>query len=130
MSTKKVLPTEKELEILKIIWAEGPCTVRFVNDQLNREKKVGYTTTLKLMQIMVDKNILKRDEEQRSHVYKALHKEKETIGRMMNRFLEKVFSGSTPSFVMQALGSRKTTKKEIDEIKAFLDKLEREGRVE
>jgi predicted transcriptional regulator len=117
-------PTESELEILQVLWRHGPSTVRFVNDKLNEKKTVGYTTTLKLMQLMFEKNILKRDEKKRSHLYRPAVKEKETQRLLLDRFLETAFGGSAMKLVMQALGSRETSKEEISRIREFLDNLE------
>ena len=117
-------PTEAELEILQILWKHGPCTVRFVNDQLNEKKTVGYTTTLKIMQIMFEKNLLKRDEKARSHLYRAAVKEKDTQRLLLDRFLETAFGGSAVKLVMQALGNHKASKEEIARIRELLDNLE------
>lgn len=120
-------PTEAELEILQILWKHGPCTVRFVNDQLNQKKTVGYTTTLKIMQIMFEKKLLERDESTRSHLYRAVVKEKETQGLLLDRFLDTAFGGSALKLVMQALGNHKASKEEISQIRDLLDNLEGEG---
>ena len=117
-------PTEAELEILQILWDSGPTTVRFVNDQLNLKKEVGYTTTLKIMQIMTEKNLLARDEENKSHIYSAVYKKDETQKVLLDKFLESTFGGSASKLVLQALGNRKTSKKEIEEIRKFLDEIE------
>lgn len=117
-------PTEAELEILQILWKHGPCTVRFVNDQLNEKKTVGYTTTLKIMQIMFEKDLLKRDEKARSHLYRAAVKEKDTQRLLLDRFLETAFGGSAVKLVMQALGNHKASKEEIARIRELLDNLE------
>jgi predicted transcriptional regulator len=119
-------PTEAELEILQILWQHGPCTVRFVNDKLNEKKSVGYTTTLKIMQLMFEKKLLKRDEKTRSHLYRAAAKEKETQGLLLDRFLETAFAGSALKLVMQALGNHKASKEEISQIRELLDNLEGE----
>jgi len=117
-------PTEAELEILQILWDSGPTTVRFVNDKLNLKKEVGYTTTLKIMQIMTEKNLLARDEENKSHIYSAVYKKDETQKVLLDKFLESTFGGSASKLVLQALGNRKTSKKEIEEIRKFLDEIE------
>lgn len=119
-------PTEAELEILQILWKHGPCTVRFANDKLNQKKTVGYTTTLKIMQLMFEKKLLKRDETTRSHLYSAAVKEKETQGVLLDRFLETAFGGSALKLVMQALGNHKASKEEISQIRELLDNLEGE----
>jgi predicted transcriptional regulator len=118
-------PTEAELEILGILWEHGPSTVRYVNDKLNEKKNVGYTTTLKMMQIMYEKKILKRDEKKRSHLYKTSLKEQETQKILLKNIMEKAFGGSAMKLVMQALGSHKASKQEIYQIRELLDKIER-----
>ncbi|MGA8263212.1 MAG: BlaI/MecI/CopY family transcriptional regulator [Ignavibacteriaceae bacterium] len=117
-------PTKAELEILQILWGSGPSTVRFINDKMNQKKDVGYTTTLKIMQIMVEKNLLTRDEKNKSHIYSAVYKRDETQKVLLDKFLESAFGGSASRLVMQALGNRKTSKREIEEIRNFLDKIE------
>ena len=117
-------PTEAELEILQILWKHGPCTVRFVNDQMNRKRTVGYTTTLKIMQLMFEKKLLERDETARSHLYRAVIKENETQGLLLDRFLETAFGGSALKLVMQALGNHKASKEEISQIRDLLDNME------
>ncbi|MGD2091134.1 MAG: BlaI/MecI/CopY family transcriptional regulator [Candidatus Aminicenantes bacterium] len=117
-------PTEAELEILQILWKHGPCTVRFVNDQLNQQRTVGYTTTLKIMQLMFEKKLVKRDESTRSHLYRSVVKEKETQGLLLDRFLETAFGGSALKLVMQALGNHKASTEEISQIRDLLDNLE------
>lgn len=118
-------PTEAELEILQVLWKNGPSTVRTINDKLNEKKEVGYTTTLKIMQIMTEKNLVKRNEENKSHIYKAAYKENETQKVLLDRFLETAFGGSASKLIMQALGNRHATKEEIEEIRRFLDEIER-----
>ena len=120
-------PTEAELEILQVLWKHGPATVRFVNDKLNEKKEVGYTTTLKIMQIMYDKNILKRDDSKRSHLYSPAVKEAETQSLLLDKFLQTAFAGSAAKLVMQALGNHRASKEEISRIREFLDNLESKG---
>jgi len=117
-------PTESELEILSILWNKGPSTVREVNDEMNRNKIVGYTTTLKLMQIMTEKGIVERIMDGRMHVYHALAKQEEAQVRMLDRLLETAFGGSASKLVMQALGNHKTSGEELREIKELIQKLE------
>jgi predicted transcriptional regulator len=119
-------PTESELEILQVLWQNGPSTVRFVNDTLNRKKKVGYTTTLKLMQIMVEKGILQRDGDKRPHLYRPALEENKTQEVLLERFLDTAFGGSAMKLVMQALGNRRTSKDELTQIRRFLDNLDGE----
>lgn len=97
-------PTESELEILQILWANGPCPVRFVNEQLNKKREVGYTTTLKLMQIMVDKGLARRNTDNRSHIYEANVAEGETQKRLLDELVDAAFRGSALKLVVQALG--------------------------
>ena len=117
-------PTESELEILQVLWQHGPNTVRFVHEELSKAKEVGYTTTLKLMQIMADKDMLHVDKTNRSHVYYAALEEEQTQKQLLDRFLDAAFRGSASKLVMQALGNSKTSKAELDEIRNLLDKLE------
>lgn len=121
---EKCKPTESELEILSLLWENGSSTVKEINDFLNEKKEVGYTTTLKIMQIMFDKNILKREKLGRSHIYDAAIKKNDTRGILLEKFLKTTFSGSASKLVMQAIGRENTTQKEIDEIKTFLEMLE------
>lgn len=123
---KKNKPTEAELEILQILWDAGPSTVRLVNEILNKKKKVGYTTTLKIMQIMTEKELVRRDVEARTHIYEAVLEREQTQGILLDRFLSKTFSGSTHMMVMQALGNHRTTQEELEQIKELIDKLEQQ----
>jgi BlaI family penicillinase repressor len=124
MNQKAVKPTDAELEILEILWRKGPCTVRFVNSELNSKRRVGYTTTLKMMQIMLDKGILSRNQEKRSHLYSALLDEKDTQNLLLNRLVKSAFGGSALKLVVSALGNGKTSKTELAKIKKFIDEIE------
>lgn len=117
-------PTEAELEILQVLWQHGPSTVRFVNEQLSQHKEIGYTTTLKLMQIMAEKQLVLRDEQNRTHIYEAGVTEEATQQHLLNRFMDATFRGSAMKLVMQALGNRKTSKEELSQIRNFLDRME------
>lgn len=117
-------PTESELEILKVLWSEGPSTVRDVNNALNTIREIGYTTTLKIMQIMTQKGSVKRDESSRTHVYSAAVKEAEIKDAMIDRLMDTAFSGSASQLVMQALGRGKTSPQELEKIKALIEKME------
>ena len=128
MSVKTLRPTAAELEILNVIWTHGPSTVRFVNDQLNLGKDTGYTTTLKIMQIMAEKGLLKRDESQRSHLYGAAAPQAQVQKQLLDRLLEQAFGGSALKLVMQALGGHKATPEEISRIRELLDAMEGGGR--
>jgi len=122
---KKIEPTRSELEILQVVWKHGPSTVRFVNDQLNEQKRaVQYTSTLKLMQIMAEKGILKRDESNMKHIYSAAVEEKKFKGYLLERFVDSLYDGSATSLMMQLLGNKKTSKEELDQIRDLLDKLD------
>ena len=134
MSNKKLIkPTEAELEILQVLWEHGPSTVRFVNDQLNEkrdrnQKEIGYTTTLKLMQLMVsEKGLANRNEENRTHIYEASVNEEEAQRDLLQNFVDKTFRGSATKMVMQALGGHDTSKEELDEIKALIAKIEKKN---
>ena len=117
-------PTDSELEILQILWEHGPVSVRFVHEIVAKEKAVGYTTTLKLMQIMADKGIVTRDTSSRTHIYKAAINENQTQQQLLERFVAGTFRGSAMKMVLSALGSNKTSKEELAEIKAFIKKIE------
>lgn len=124
-SHKQAEPTKSELEILQVLWQHGPSTVRFVNDQLNEQKRaVQYTSTLKLMQIMVEKEMLNRDESSMKHVYSAALEEQKTKSFLLDRFVESMYNGSAASLMMQLLGNKKTSKKELQAIKDLLNKME------
>lgn len=122
-----IKPTASELEILQILWEYGPSTVKFVNDQLSKKKEVGYTTTLKIMQIMNEKKILEREKSGRSHIYKPVSQKDETQNLLLEKVLETAFGGSASKLVMQALGRTNTSKEEIEEIKKYLEKVERDN---
>lgn len=118
-------PTRSELEILQVLWQHGPSTVRLVNDKLNEQKReVQYTSTLKLMQIMAEKGLLTRDESQMKHVYHAAEDESKTKGFLLDRFVDTMYNGSASSLLMQLLGNKKTSKKELAAIKELLKKLD------
>jgi len=118
-------PTDAELEILQVLWENGPSPVRFVNDKLSERRDVGYTTTLKLMQIMHDKGLVARNTDARSHIYEAALGRDETQRTLLGTFVDNVFSGSAASLVMQALGHHKASKAELDQIKALIEKMEK-----
>ncbi|MFC2134217.1 BlaI/MecI/CopY family transcriptional regulator [Bacteroidota bacterium] len=118
-------PTETELEILQILWKEGPSSVRTVNDKLNEKKPVGYTTSLKMMQIMFEKGLLERFKENRGHTYKPVFNQDETQSLLLDKILETAFGGSAMKLVMQALGDHNPSKDEVEKIRDLLDKIER-----
>ena len=117
-------PTDKELAILGILWENGPSTVRQVNEHMNEQQKTGYTTTLKLMQIMTEKGLLVRDDSQFQHIYKPADSEEKTQKQLVGELLEKVFSGSAEKLVMRALSAKKVSAKELAKIKKVLEKIE------
>ena len=119
-------PTAGELEILRALWRLGPSTVRDVHEAL-RERRVGYTTVLKLLQIMTEKGLVKRDESQRAHVYEARVPQEQTETQLVRDLVDRAFGGSPGRLVMQALSSRKATPEERDRIRKLLDELEGEG---
>jgi len=119
-------PTRSELEILQVLWQYGPSTVRFVNDDLNKQKReVQYTSTLKLMQIMAEKGLLKRNESQMKHVYSAAEEEGKTKEVLLERFVNTMYNGSASDLLMQLLGNKKTSQKEINAIKDLIKKLDK-----
>ncbi len=119
-------PTDAELEILQVLWENGPSSVRFVNDELAEKREVGYTTTLKLMQIMFEKGLVSRNTDARSHIYEAAIERDATQRSLLGTFVDNVFSGSAMNLVMQALGDHKASKDELDQIKALIQKMENE----
>lgn len=116
-----IKPTESELEILQILWTNGPSTVRAVHDQLALVKDTGYTTTLKLMQIMLEKQLVGRDGSGKTHIYTPLVNKEQAQGQMLQRMIETMFNGSAMKMVMQALGNHKASKAELDMIRTYLD---------
>lgn len=117
-------PTDSELEILNVLWQCGPSTVRFVNEQLNKEKQTGYTTTLKIMQIMNEKGLVTRDEELRSHVYHSKLVKQDTQKKLINKLLSSAFGGSASKMIMETLGNHQTTPEELEKIKELISELE------
>jgi predicted transcriptional regulator len=122
-------PTESELAILQQLWSHGPATVREINERLNErsDKATGYTTTLKLMQLMAEKGLVTRDESQRSHVYTAAVAQEKTQKSLLGKFLDNTFGGSRSELVLRALGDGEATADELAAIKRLIDQLEKEG---
>jgi BlaI family penicillinase repressor len=118
-------PTRAELEILQVLWEFGPSTVRFVNDKLNEQRDVNYTSTLKQMQIMVEKGIFKRDESQMKHIYIPVEAEQKTKDQLLSRFVNTLYKGSASNLVMQVLGNADTSKEDLESIKELLKKLDK-----
>jgi predicted transcriptional regulator len=117
-------PTAAELEILQVLWKYKSATVRFVHDKINQKKNVGYTTTLKIMQNMANKKMVRREQNGRSHVYIPLLKKEQTQGLLLDKFLDSAFGGSASTLVMQVLGNHRTSEEELTQIKKLIQKLE------
>jgi predicted transcriptional regulator len=117
-------PTASELEILRVLWARGPSTVREVYEALREQKSLGYTTVLKLLQIMTAKGTVRRNEEQRAHVYEACQPAEETKRQLVGDVLHRVFEDSASELMIHALEGRRTSKKELDELRRLLDEYE------
>ena len=124
--TKVIKPTESELEILQILWTKGLATVREVHEDLAQIKDVGYTTTLKLMQIMNEKGLVKRDDSMRTHVYQAAVNKERTQKHLLNKMIDSLFGGSPTQLVIQALGESKASPEEIEKIQALLNDLKKQ----
>lgn len=123
--SKLLKPTESELEILSILWEKGTATVREVHEVVNKTKDVGYTTTLKLMQIMNEKGLVTRNETAKTHIYiPSLQKEK-AQEQILGKMIQTLFSGSTSQLVLQALGNHQPSEQDLNEIKSMIEKLER-----
>lgn len=117
-------PTEAELEILSLLWELKEASVRQIHERLAETKDTGYTTTLKIMQIMHAKGMVSRDEENRSHIYRPATNQKETQKSLLKNLVTTAFGGSAQRLVMQALGQENPSKEDLNEIRAFLDQLE------
>lgn len=117
-------PTDAELEILRVLWAQGPSTVRAIHEVLAAKRGVGYTTVLKLLQIMTEKGLVARDEAAKSHVYRAREREEVTQKQLVRDLLSRAFGGSSGQLVLQALSTKKATPQELAEIRRMLDELE------
>ena len=117
-------PTDSELEVLALIWQQGALTVRQIHDQIKRTRNIGYTTTLKIMQIMHDKNILQRDTQFKTHIYNTLVSQEDAQVQLLDKLLKSVFSGSAKNLVMKTLGNHKSSPEELEEIKRMIEKLE------
>ncbi|HVX49501.1 MAG TPA: BlaI/MecI/CopY family transcriptional regulator [Chitinophagaceae bacterium] len=122
---RETTPTKGEMEVLQVLWKHGPSTVRFVHDTLNehKEEAIQYTSTLKLMQVMTEKGMLERDETNMKHIYKPALEEDRTKGAMLERFVDNMYNGSVSSMMMALLGNDKTSKEELEKIKALLNNL-------
>jgi len=121
---KRPGPTDRELAILSVLWQRGPSTVRAVHEALQGDSETGYTTTLKLMQIMAEKGLLSREDAGRSHIYTPAISQERTQKQVVGEMLEKVFAGSAEKLVMRALSAKKVSAQELKRIRAMLDKIE------
>ena len=124
MSTiKYIKPTESELEILQVLWSRGLASVREVHEELSKTKEAGYTTTLKLMQIMHEKGLVKRDDSVKTHIYQPAVSREKTQKHLLGKMINTLFGGSTTELVMQALGNHKASAEELEEIQKLLNNL-------
>ncbi len=123
---KQAKPTEGELEILNVLWQKGKATVREVHEIILQSKDAGYTTTLKLMQIMFEKGLVLRDDSAKTHIYQPNVSKEETQNQFVGKMITSLFGGSSSQLVMQALGSQTPTKKELDEIQQYLNNLKKQ----
>ena len=120
----KAEPTKTELDILQVIWEFGPSTVRFVNDQLKEKREVNYTSTLKKMQVMTEKNLLKRDESEMKHVYHAVEMEVHTKAGALRKFVDSFYRGSAAKMVLQLLNDVPASREELKQMREMIEKLE------
>lgn len=120
-------PTEAELQILHVLWARGACTVRDVHEVLRLGDGTGYTTALKLLQVMHAKGLVERDDSQRAHVYRAAVSKERTQKRFLLDMVQRVFDGSSSQLVLHALGSQRTSREELREIRNLLNKLDKDA---
>ncbi len=125
MSAKALKPTESELEILQVLWDKGEATVREVHEELAHTKDIGYTTALKLLQIMFEKGLVTRDDSAKSHVYMPAVTRERTQKQLVGKMIDTLFAGSPGQLVMQALGNHNASKEELDEIQRLLDSLKK-----
>jgi BlaI family transcriptional regulator, penicillinase repressor len=123
MNKVSVKPTESELEILQVLWEKGNATVREVHETVSKQKDTGYTTTLKLMQIMFDKGLVTRDDSSKTHIYQANINKQSTQKQIVGKMVDSLFGGNATAMVMQALGNNKPSNEEIDEIQKLLNNL-------
>jgi predicted transcriptional regulator len=123
MSTKYIKPTESELEILQVLWDRDLASVREVHEELVKSKDVGYTTTLKLMQIMHEKGLVKRDDSFKTHIYQAAVSKEKTQKHLLGKMINSLFGGSPTELVLQALGNHKASPEELEEIQQLLNNL-------
>jgi len=122
---KKTRPTDAELEILNVLWKHGPCSVRLVNESLSEVKEVGYTTTLKIMQIMLEKGLVSRDTSSKKHLYEAAIPQETTQHHLLSKLADMAFGGNNIQLAMRALDDQRVSKEEISELRKLLDNLEK-----
>lgn len=125
MTIKKLKPTESELEILQILWNKEQATVREVHEELSKHKDSGYTTTLKLLQIMFEKGLVTRDDSNKTHIYQPAVTRQKTQKQLLDKMINTLFAGSSTQLVLQALGNQKASKDELEEIQKYLDNLKK-----
>jgi predicted transcriptional regulator len=114
-------PTDAQLDVLNILWSRGPLTVRQVHEELSKARPSQYTTTLKIMQVMTERGLVVRDERERSHVYHPIIKQEEAERQLTSDLMNRVFSGSAQRLLVSALGAKRTSAKEIDELRDFIE---------
>ncbi|WP_336514353.1 BlaI/MecI/CopY family transcriptional regulator [Pollutibacter soli] len=124
--SKSIKPTESELEILQVLWEKKSATVREVHEEISKTKDIGYTTALKLLQIMFEKGLVSRDDSSKTHIYMPAVSREKTQKHLLGKMIDNVFSGSSTQLVMQALGNHKTSREELDEIQKLLDNLRKD----
>jgi BlaI family transcriptional regulator, penicillinase repressor len=125
--TKTNKPTESELEILQVLWNRNEATVREVHEILSETKESGYTTTLKLMQIMYEKGLVTRDDSHKTHIYQPAVSRSSTQSQFLNKMIHSLFEGSSTNLVMQALGNHTATNAELDKIQELIDQLKKQA---
>lgn len=125
-NTKPLKPTESELEILNVLWAKGTASVREVHEELLKSKEAGYTTTLKLMQIMHEKGLVKRDDSIKTHIYQTTVSREKTQKQLVGKMIDSLFGGSSTAMVMQALGNHKASPEELEAIQQMINNLKKQ----
>jgi predicted transcriptional regulator len=126
MNSKQTKPTESELEILQVLWGAQSATVRQVHEELSKTKESGYTTTLKLMQIMFEKGLVTRDDSSKTHIYQPAVSREKTQKQLVNKMIDTLFAGSSANLVLQALGGHNASDEELEKIQALIDQLKKE----
>jgi BlaI family penicillinase repressor len=126
LDMKSIEPTKSELEILSILWQHGPSPVRFVMQEINKNRELNYTATLKLMQLMADKGILKRDESKMQHIYQVVEEETKTKEHLLDKLIDTLYRGSATSLMLQLAGNKRTTKEDLKKMQELLAKMEKD----